>query len=242
MPNSILFCCFPFCARAATHHLETHHLPSVHLGESTQFDEQMSAEERRLRIANLLIIKHVILEGCDSKKKNSQRSIQEIDLRQKSIPRVHRDDCRIDNAKSPALQYSPPGSVLPVLGADEVHATNKLTSNASSSRAVFHRLKSDIMLSDSYRVDEDIESAQNDTLSVCAICLTPYKAGDEICWSINPGCQHAFHHSCIEAWLLKHVKCPICRSNYLESDVTITESVAPSSQDESSPTSTDSSS
>lgn len=50
----------------------------------------------------------------------------------------------------------------------------------------------------------------------CAIFLEKYKAGDEICWSKNKHCPHAFHLDCITEWLMKSDDCPMCRENYLE--------------------------
>ena len=49
----------------------------------------------------------------------------------------------------------------------------------------------------------------------CPICLESYKEGDEIAWSHNEQCLHAFHLSCILDWLIKHDQCPMCQVNYL---------------------------
>jgi hypothetical protein len=49
----------------------------------------------------------------------------------------------------------------------------------------------------------------------CAICLVEYEAGDEISWSHNKSCTHAFHRECIIDWLISHDECPCCRHNYL---------------------------
>ena len=49
----------------------------------------------------------------------------------------------------------------------------------------------------------------------CPICLIKYKTGDEIAWSKNEGCYHAYHFECIEVWLMNHDNCPICRRDYL---------------------------
>lgn len=49
----------------------------------------------------------------------------------------------------------------------------------------------------------------------CPICLESYKEGDEIAWSHNEQCFHAFHLSCIVDWLIKHDLCPMCQVNYL---------------------------
>jgi hypothetical protein len=49
----------------------------------------------------------------------------------------------------------------------------------------------------------------------CTICLVEYEAGDEISWSHNKRCTHAFHRECIIDWLISHDECPCCRHNYL---------------------------
>ena len=49
----------------------------------------------------------------------------------------------------------------------------------------------------------------------CPICMEPYKAGDEIAWSENEHCAHAFHLDCIVGWLMSNNDCPMCRHNYL---------------------------
>jgi hypothetical protein len=49
----------------------------------------------------------------------------------------------------------------------------------------------------------------------CAICLVEYEAGDEISWSHNKSCTHAFHRECIIDWLISHDECPCCRHPYL---------------------------
>lgn len=49
----------------------------------------------------------------------------------------------------------------------------------------------------------------------CDICLMDYEVGDEICWSPNKECIHAFHKDCILDWLLRNSKCPECRREYL---------------------------
>lgn len=53
----------------------------------------------------------------------------------------------------------------------------------------------------------------------CAICWEDYKKGDDIAWSNNEKCLHAFHTRCILEWLSKNDNCPMCRSNYLNAGV-----------------------
>jgi len=50
----------------------------------------------------------------------------------------------------------------------------------------------------------------------CPICLESYRAGDEICWSKNENCPHAFHLECMTEWLMENDDCPMCRENCLE--------------------------
>jgi len=47
------------------------------------------------------------------------------------------------------------------------------------------------------------------TDSPCAICQDTIAVGDRI-RQLN-ACTHAFHQSCIDTWLQRHVQCPVCR-------------------------------
>jgi hypothetical protein len=54
--------------------------------------------------------------------------------------------------------------------------------------------------------------------SLCVICLGQYEVGEEIVWSSNPVCEHTFHESCIEKWLMKQrggPLCPCCRRDFI---------------------------
>lgn len=43
----------------------------------------------------------------------------------------------------------------------------------------------------------------------CAICLSPWKAGDKL--SMGRSCRHVFHRECLSMWLPKSTTCPYCR-------------------------------
>ena len=49
----------------------------------------------------------------------------------------------------------------------------------------------------------------------CPICCEDYAKGNDIAWSKNKECAHAFHTDCIVPWLMEHEECPMCRSDYI---------------------------
>lgn len=49
----------------------------------------------------------------------------------------------------------------------------------------------------------------------CPICVEDYKFGDDIAWSRNEKCYHAYHTSCILEWLMDHDDCPMCRQDFV---------------------------
>ena len=53
----------------------------------------------------------------------------------------------------------------------------------------------------------------------CAICLGDYDVGDEVVWSSNQECPHAFHKDCVLDWLIKmqpETPCPCCRQEFTD--------------------------
>lgn len=67
-------------------------------------------------------------------------------------------------------------------------------------------------------ISEDWKAGTVPDTDTCAICLLEYEEGDEICWSHNKHCHHAFHKDCMLEWLLRHDECPCCRHHYLSLD------------------------
>lgn len=109
-----------------------------------------------------------------------------------------------------------------------VLVTKKVLSAAEKPTRLVRR-KSNIMLSQhppsgvtsSSRETQTIppnDSADPDVQAACAICMEEYREGDEICWSHNERCLHAFHRECIIEWLIRHDDCPCCRHNFLSLD------------------------
>jgi len=77
-------------------------------------------------------------------------------------------------------------------------------------------LKDDIYCESSRRTCSTINNTSSlYSPKTCPICLDRYKVGDEIAWSNNDLCPHAFHLDCILDWLMEHDECPICRRDYL---------------------------
>lgn len=60
---------------------------------------------------------------------------------------------------------------------------------------------------------------KDDQPTGCNICLMDFEIGEEIGWSPNPDCIHAFHKECIVDWLMVKNECPICRRDYLNEKV-----------------------
>ncbi|CAJ1959122.1 unnamed protein product [Cylindrotheca closterium] len=54
------------------------------------------------------------------------------------------------------------------------------------------------------------------TKDECCICLECYAVGETICAPITTECNHVFHDGCINEWLKKNDKCPLCRVELLK--------------------------
>ena len=66
------------------------------------------------------------------------------------------------------------------------------------------------------RLPSDAVNADRTVPGVCAICLGPYVEEEQVSWSPEVSCQHAFHTECIIPWLAKkdEPKCPVCRQEF----------------------------
>jgi len=47
----------------------------------------------------------------------------------------------------------------------------------------------------------------------CAVCLNEFQ--DDETLRLIPNCSHVFHSQCVDAWLVNHSTCPVCRANLI---------------------------
>lgn len=57
-------------------------------------------------------------------------------------------------------------------------------------------------------------SEVNIAATECAICLGEFADGERV--RVLPPCNHSFHMSCIDTWLVSHSSCPNCRHSLIE--------------------------
>ncbi|KAL0911505.1 hypothetical protein M5K25_019653 [Dendrobium thyrsiflorum] len=60
---------------------------------------------------------------------------------------------------------------------------------------------------------------QDQLAGECSVCLSELVDGDEV--RRLPACKHVYHVGCIDAWLLRHDNCPLCRAEALVSSLDI---------------------
>lgn len=69
---------------------------------------------------------------------------------------------------------------------------------------------------------EDSESETDEYHgSICAICLSAFADGQEVCSSKHKVCNHEFHLDCMVQWLQtrrSELACPLCRAPYTTND------------------------
>ena len=89
------------------------------------------------------------------------------------------------------------------------------TSSAVTSPPTLVRRKSNII---ARTISMSLRSlnASSAPYTSCDICLMDYQVGEEVCWSPNEACIHAFHKDCMLDWLLRNPLCPVCRRDYLD--------------------------
>merc|ERR1719468_999761 len=63
----------------------------------------------------------------------------------------------------------------------------------------------------SYSYIRDEDHGEGD--AECRVCLCDYEVGEDI---VRLPCMHYAHTQCVEAWLLRSPRCPVCRTSVRE--------------------------
>mmetsp|Transcript_74582 Transcript_74582/g.151462 ORF Transcript_74582/g.151462 Transcript_74582/m.151462 type:complete len:82 (-) Transcript_74582:61-306(-) len=62
-----------------------------------------------------------------------------------------------------------------------------------------------------YGYIRDDEGGEGD--GECRVCLSDYEPGEDI---VRLPCMHYAHARCMEEWLVRSPRCPVCRTNVRE--------------------------
>ncbi|KAL3943239.1 MAG: hypothetical protein SGBAC_002684 [Bacillariaceae sp.] len=116
--------------------------------------------------------------------------------------------------KSDLVLLSPTATITPPQTDSELSEIESTSSNSNFSHEANDDIPPDDLKSEE-AASGGIDNDDDDDRPTCTICFNAYEAGDEICWSNHPQCNHMFHKDCIEEWLLRHDECPCCRLNYM---------------------------
>ncbi|KAF5300013.1 hypothetical protein FQR65_LT09269 [Abscondita terminalis] len=85
-----------------------------------------------------------------------------------------------------------------------IHAKDRLSKKlCNAARKALSKIPTKNIKSD----DNEVQDGE-----CCAICIEPYKVSEVL--RMLP-CQHEFHKSCIDPWLLEHRTCPMCKMDIL---------------------------
>jgi len=112
-------------------------------------------------------------------------------------------ECECDyNFKTKSDNYE---SVLEELADEEQNGKQKMLQKKCS-----------ILVRSSSQINSNASVPESEcSPTMCSICYQEYEVGEDICWSKNETCPHAFHVQCITLWLMNHDDCPMCRGTYL---------------------------
>ncbi|KRZ80978.1 RING finger protein [Trichinella papuae] len=58
-----------------------------------------------------------------------------------------------------------------------------------------------------------LRNGDNELNSLCPVCIEPFHDGDVIRILV---CNHLFHKTCVDPWLLQHRTCPLCKLDILK--------------------------
>ena len=110
-------------------------------------------------------------------------------------------------------RYKPDSFILPheeVLSSRQASTRQIRTADAEKDDISVRALDTCAVRSSTQKTTSSLYSPQT-----CPICCEDYEVGDDIAWSKNEECHHAYHVECILEWLMDNKDCPMCRSNFL---------------------------
>ncbi|KAH7545248.1 RING-H2 finger protein ATL56 [Ziziphus jujuba] len=96
--------------------------------------------------------------------------------------------------------------LLLCLAGGALHGRRRRTHFPYSSNGLFPE---DLIKLPQFRYAKRIER-QEEAHSECVVCLDRFREG-QWCRKLV-GCNHVFHRSCLDTWLVKVAACPICRT------------------------------
>eukprot|EP01083_Nonionella_stella_P005746 16578_1 len=172
------------------------------LNTSDELKNQQGLEDRRFLILTSLVHKKAISKKCRDGNKLMLPHEASLSVRSKRLNSL--DDEETGRSSSAFNEKEQPSIVANALKKNDVFVESL---GGDSSRRSF------------LDGHEDGDSTESTIYSPkkCSICLERYAPNDEICWSNNPNCYHAFHLECLADWLMRSDECPLCREDYLYS-------------------------
>lgn len=187
--------------------------PSERAATIQNVNHEQKQNDRRLKILTNIIHKKVLHSKSKNDNNHEEKDITVILPHEKELSsralKNHKKDIDADNSEDGTndIFFS---TIVPI-PFPPPQPKNKDTRNL---------LKSNIFVESARSLLKamDISNSNKSSLyspQTCPICLENYKVGDEIAWSRNDDCYHAFHLECILGWLMKHDECPLCRGDYL---------------------------
>lgn len=195
-----------------------HHSPVLDSNSENFADDPLSTAERRSKIEEQLIIRKV-LEATDLSSRsyesnnnaNASGEAPETPSTQTNMPYLSILSQHTRGNRSIKFSGRINGPSDPSTISNTANETDDLKSCSNTAKMPSHPMANIFMrlISQSFWSNDMSES-------VCGICLTDYKVGDEVAFAPNEECTHGYHTDCIVDWLLKNKSCPICRRDYLE--------------------------
>jgi len=200
---------FFFCQRMSN---------AQNLGSEGRLGDDMTEEEEETRkdfILHTLVIKEIISPTSNSDRPSTFQSKEKAEKNSPIVndKSVQSGEITVPSDEENCVDEDKDGSAINTTKQEKKGSL--LDRSIHSISALFYK---------SEQSDDENET------NVCSICLSTYDEGEEICWSPNPQCSHAFHKDCIVEWLMRHKECPNCRIDYLASNDDVNENPLQDSQ------------